>query len=354
MDASTLAYLLESALLRDPRQQPSSETLVRTRALKLNGSDCLLRHISVSENWDTTGDNIDPGFAPFNCVERTTVKTKNTAKSFHLRMPMHGKVKEDVVVRVDGSVLRVDAKEPGFEHPVGRYFVQLPMHMCKREEIRAVMGDDGVLELVVPKNKKKKEAGAVIEVTINKQQPTIVFFNSIMPTKLNRRVKGKGKKERGNAPSTSSSSSSREPAMDASALAELLEFALLSRSGLCPPPASVSENWDTPEDKIDEGYNCGDEGIAKTKNTPESVHMRMPMHGTAKEDVEVRVEGSVLLVDAKEAGGDRVVGRYIVELPIHKCKVEEIRAVMGEDGVLELEIPKKKSEDGDVIEVTIE
>ncbi|CAA0818574.1 Unknown protein [Striga hermonthica] len=199
-----------------------------------------------------------------------------------------------------------------------------------------------------------------------------------MPTK-NQKGKGQGKKERGNAPSTSSSSSSsREPDMDVSALADFLEFALLSRSGLCPPPSSgpllktealqqytldgmkhtssISENWDTNEDKIDPGYdNCGNEGtVVKTKNTAESVHMKMPMHGAAKEDVEVRVEGSVLLVDAKEAGSDRIVERYIVELPIHKCKLEEIKAVMGEDGVLELEIPKKKKKsDGAVIEVII-
>ncbi|CAA0834581.1 25.3 kDa heat shock protein- chloroplastic [Striga hermonthica] len=197
-----------------------------------------------------------------------------------------------------------------------------------------------------------------------------------MPTKKQKgKGKGKGKKERGNAPSTSSSSSSREPAMDASALADLLELALLSRSGLCPPPSSgpllktealqqytldgmkhtssISENWDTSEDKIDAGYDdCGDEGTAKTKNTADSVYMRMPMHGAAKEDIEVRVDGSVLLVDAKEAGSDRIVGRYIVELPIHQCKLEEIKAVMGNDGVLQLEIPKKKKK-SEAIEVII-
>ncbi|CAA0818575.1 Unknown protein [Striga hermonthica] len=142
--------------------------LVRTGALKLDGSDCLRRHISISENWDTTGDNIDQGFAPFNCGDKSTVKTKNTSKSFHLRMPMPGAVKEDVEVRVGGSVLLVDAKEAGFDHPVGRYFIQMPIHLCKLEEIRAIMVEDGVLELVFPKKKKKKsEAGPVIEVPIN-------------------------------------------------------------------------------------------------------------------------------------------------------------------------------------------
>ncbi|CAA0834580.1 23.5 kDa heat shock protein- mitochondrial [Striga hermonthica] len=149
------------------RPPPSPESLVRTGALKLDGSDCLRRHISISENWGTTGDKIDQGFTPFNGGDRSTIKTKNTAKSFHLRMPMPGAVKEDVEVRMDGSVLLVDVKEAGFEHPVGRYFIQLPMHLCKREEIRAIMVEDGVLELVFPKKKKKsKAAGAVIEVPI--------------------------------------------------------------------------------------------------------------------------------------------------------------------------------------------
>ncbi|XP_044504489.1 heat shock 22 kDa protein, mitochondrial-like [Mangifera indica] len=90
-----------------------------------------------------------------------------------------------------------------------------------------------------------------------------------------------------------------------------------------------------------------------------ALKLRIDMPGLGKEDVNVSVEQSTLVIKgegAKEADDEESIRRYTsrIDLPEKMYKTDEIKAEM-KNGVLKVVVPKVKEEErSDVFQVTVE